>query len=223
MEVGQPIGYFYGFKTDGLFQTTQEIDAHPSQIALGAEAKPGDIRFVDVNQDGVIDDDDRTYIGDPIPDFLMGLNISFTFLRDFDFLAFFYSSVGNDIVRNYERAQPNVNRMAYTLDRWTGPGTSNEVPRLTTAATSNNVFSEFYVEDGSYVRLRRLQIGYTLPTEKSKIKKVRFFLAGDNLFTLTRYMGYDPAASSGTPIGSGFDAGFYPAARVYWFGFTFSI
>jgi hypothetical protein len=97
------------------------------------------------------------------------------------------------------------------------------VPRVTTAATSNNVFSEFYVEDGSYVRLRRLQLGYTIPTENSKVKKVRFFLAADNLFTLTRYMGYDPTQSSGAPIGAGFDAGFYPAARVYWFGFSFAI
>jgi hypothetical protein len=95
------------------------------------------------------------------------------------------------------------------------------VPRVTTAATTNTVFSDFYVEDNSYLRLQRLSLGYTIPveiTEKAKIKSVRFYVAADNLFTLTKYMGFDPAASSGAPIGAGFDAGFYPAARVYWVG-----
>nr|NQU92883.1 TonB-dependent receptor [Bacteroidota bacterium] len=112
------------------------------------------------------------------------------------------------------------------MERWTGPGTSTTVPRLTTAATANNVFSQYYVEDGSYVRLQRVQLGYRLPettTMKIGIEEVRFFLAINNLVTLTKYMGFDPAASSGQPIGSGFDSGFYPAARTYTFGFTINI
>jgi len=220
MEVGQPIGYFYGYLTDGIFQTQEEVDAHPSQTALGADASPGDIRYKDFNGDGVINSDDRTYIGDPIPDYVMGLNLSLNY-KGFDFLAYAFASIGNDIVRNYERAQPNVNRLDYTMDRWTGPGTSDEVPRVTTAATANNVFSEFYVEDGSYLRLQKISLGYTIPqeiTQKAYIQQLRIFVAVNNLFTLTKYMGYDPAASSGAPIGSGFDAGFYPAARTYWFG-----
>ena len=112
MEVGFPIGYFYGYQTDGIFQSQEEVDAHPDQTALGAEAQPGDIRFIDVNGDGVINSDDRTNIGDPIPDFIMGLNITFKFYG-FDFIAYAFASIGNDIVRNYERAQPNVNRMDY--------------------------------------------------------------------------------------------------------------
>jgi len=225
MEVGLPIGYFYGYRTDGVFQSQQEVDAHPSQVALGAEAQPGDIRYVDVNEDGVINSDDRTNIGDPIPDIIMGLNFTLKY-RGFDLVTYFYASIGNDIVRNYERAQPNVNRMSYTLDRWTGPGTSNEVPRVTTAATANNVFSEYYVEDGSYLRLQRIALGYRIPeatTMKIGIKEVRFFVAVNNLFTVTKYIGYDPAASSGQPIGAGFDSGFYPAARVYTFGLNLNI
>jgi TonB-linked SusC/RagA family outer membrane protein len=220
MEVGLPIGYYYGYKTDGLFQNQAEVDAHPSQSALGAEASPGDIRYVDVNGDEKIDVNDRTNIGNPIPAATMGLNISLKY-KGFDFIAYAYASIGNEMVRNYERTQPNVNKLSYTLDRWTGQGTGNEVPRVTTAATSNNVFSDFYVEDASFLRLQNLQLGYTIPTkltEKIKINSLRFYGSVSNLFTLTNYTGYDPAASSGAPIGGGFDSGFYPAARTYTFG-----
>lgn len=225
MEVGFPIGYFYGYETDGIFQTQAEVDAHPSQSALGAEAAPGDIRYKDLNGDGVIDVNDKTMIGDPIPDFIMGMNISLEY-KNFDFITYFYASIGNDIVRNYERSQPNVNRLNYILDRWTGPGTSDEVPRVTTAATSNTVFSDYYVEDGSYLRIQRVQLGYKLPehlTDKVGMKDLRFYFAVTNLVTFTKYMGFDPAASSGSPIGSGFDSGFYPAARTYTFGLNLNI
>jgi len=225
MEVGLPIGYFYGYQTDGIFQSQAEVDEHPSQTALGAAASPGDIRYKDVNGDGVLDSDDRTNIGDPIPKYIMGLNITFGY-KGFDFTTYLFASIGNEIVRNYERAQPNVNRLTYTMDRWTGPGTSTTVPRVTTAATANNIFSDFYVENGSYMRIQRMQLGYTIPediTMKIKIKKVRFFVAINNLVTVTKYMGYDPAASSGAPIGSGFDPGFYPAARTYIFGLNLNI
>ncbi|MCF8366955.1 MAG: TonB-dependent receptor [Bacteroidales bacterium] len=225
MEIGFPIGYFYGYQTDGIFQTQEEVEAHPSQVALGAEASPGDIRYVDVNGDGVINSDDRTNIGDPIPSTVMGLNINLRY-KNFDFIAYTFASIGNDIVRNYERAQPNVNRLSTVLDRWTGPGTSNTVPRVTTAATANNVFSDYYVEDGSYFRIQKVQIGYRLPentTSKIGIEEVKFYVAINNLFTFTKYTGFDPAASSGAPIGAGFDSGFYPASRTYTFGFTLNI
>ncbi len=162
MEIGFPIGYFYGYKTDGIFQTQDEVDAHPSQIALGAEAKPGDIRYVDMNKDGVIDPDDRTNIGDPIPDLVMGLNLTFNY-KGFDFLAYTYASLGNQMVRNYERTQPRANKLSTYLDRWTGPGTGDEVPRVTTAATANTIFSDYYVEDASFVRLQNIQLGYVIP------------------------------------------------------------
>jgi TonB-linked SusC/RagA family outer membrane protein len=220
MEVGLPIGYFYGYKIDGIFQSQAEVDAHPSQAALGAEAVPGDIRYVDYNKDGILNSDDRTNIGDAIPAATMGLNLTMNF-KGFDFIAYMYASLGNEMVRNYERTQPNVNRLSYTLNRWTGPGTSTEVPRVTTVSTANNIFSEFYVEDASFLRIQNVQLGYTIPltiTEKVKIEKLRFYVSASNLYTFTNYMGYDPAASTGAPIGGGFDSGFYPAARTYTFG-----
>lgn len=220
MEVGQPIGYFFGYKTNGVFQTQAEVAAHPSQIDLGANAAPGDIRYVDVNGDGNIDLNDRTNIGDPIPDFTMGLNLNLKY-RNFDFVAYTFASIGNDMVRNYERNLTDVNRLNYVLDRWTGPGTSNSVPRVTTAATSNNVFSDFFVEDASYVRIQNVQLGYTIPqrfTEKIGITKLRLYSQINNLYTFTKYRGFDPGASSGLPVGGGIDFGFYPIPRTYLVG-----
>ncbi len=216
-QAGFPIGYFYGYKTDGLFQTQAEVDAHPSQAALGASAAPGDIRYVDVNGDGVINTDDRTNIGDPIPYATMGLNLNL-YYKNFDFVAYTYASLGNDMVRNYERNQPNVNRPAFILDRWTGPGTSNEVPRVSTGATSNIAFSDYYVEDASYARIQNVQLGYTLPEgslSNAGISRLRVYASVNNLYTFTKYRGFDPAASTGEAIGGGIDYGFYPIPRIF--------
>ncbi|MBL86926.1 MAG: SusC/RagA family protein [Winogradskyella sp.] len=220
MEVGQPIGYFYGYKTDGIFQNQAEVDAHPSQLPLGANASPGDLRYVDVNNDGVIDTDDRTNLGDPIPDVTMGLNLTLNW-KNLDFTAYAFASIGNDMVRNYERTLTDVNQLNYVLDRWTGEGTSNTVPRVTTAATTNNVFSDYFVEDASYLRLQNVQLGYNLPAdviESMGFTKVRLYCGVNNLVTLTKYRGYDPGATSGAPIGGGIDFGFYPIPRTYLFG-----
>ena len=220
MEVGQPIGYFFGYLSDGIFQNASEIEAHPSQVALGAEAQPGDIRYVDLNGDGVIGPGDRTNIGNPIPEYTMGLNLNFKY-RGFDALVYTFASIGQDMVRNYERALTDVNRLDYYLNRWTGEGTSNEVPRVTTAATSNLVFSDFYVEDASFVRLQNIQLGYTLPLgfmSANKNASLRIYASVNNLLTFSGYRGFDPAASSGAPIGSGIDFGFYPIPRIYMVG-----
>jgi len=220
MEVGHSIGYFYGYKTDGIFQNQAEIDAHPSQIALGANAAPGDIRFVDVNGDGVINTDDRTDLGDPIPAATMGLNLQFNY-KGFDFVAYTYASIGNDMVRNYERNAALGNRLNYTLERWTGEGTSNSVPRVTTGATANGNFSDYFVEDASFLRIQNVQLGYTLDNKifgKSGITKARIYTAVNNLYTFTKYRGYDPGASNGAPIGGGIDYGFYPIPRTFILG-----
>ncbi len=220
MEVGQPIGYFYGYQTNGLFQNQAEVNAHPSQIALGANAAPGDIRYVDINGDGVLNASDRTNIGDPIPDVTMGLNLNFNY-KNLDFVAYAFASLGNDMVRNYERTLSDVNRLNYVLDRWTGEGTNNTVPRVTTAATSNNIFSDYFVEDASYVRIQNVQIGYTLPQsilDKAGFTKIRIYTGVNNLYTFTKYRGYDPGASTGAPIGGGIDFGFYPIPRTYILG-----
>ncbi len=227
MEVGQPIGYFFGFQTDGIFQNAEELDPdrRPSQIALGAEPGLGDLRFVDINGDGVIDFDDRTNIGDPIPDVTMGLNLNFSY-KTFDLVAYGFASIGNDMIRNYERNQPNVNRPAFRLDRWTGEGTSTDVPRATIGANANNQFSDFFVEDASYFRLQNVQLGYTLPEsviERLPINNLRVYIGSNNLFTITDYSGFDPGASTGEAIGGGIDYGFYPVARSFLFGLNLNL
>lgn len=221
MEVGRPMGYFYGYRTDGIFQNQAEIDAAPSQTGLGSpNTQPGDIRFVDMNGDNKIDANDKTYIGDPIPAATMGFNINLQY-KGFDFAAYTFASIGNDMLRNYERTVPNANRLNYVLDRWTGEGTSNTVPRATTGATNNNVISDYFVEDASYVRIQNVQLGYTFTEDilgKAGITKARLYVGVNNLYTFTKYMGYDPGASSGAPIGSGIDYGFYPVPRMYMIG-----
>lgn len=226
MEVGQPIGYFYGLKTDGLFQNQAEVDAHAEQ----PNAAPGDLRYVDQltvdtnddgipdQTDGIINEDDRVNIGDPIAPWTMGLNLGMNY-KNWDFGAYFFASLGNEIVRNYERNQPLTNRSSYFINRWTGEGTTDSFPRLTTGANSNSLFSDFYVEDGSYLRIQNIQLGYTFNTEESKgIDKFRIYTSINNAYTFTKYKGYDPAASSGAPIGGGIDQGFYPIPRVYMLG-----
>ena len=212
MEVGLPIGYFFGYQTDGIFQNRAETILHPSQLALGAEASPGDIRYKDLDENGVIDERDRTYLGDPIPDYTFGINIAIKF-RQFDFSSYAFASLGHEMIRNYERVQLYANRLDYYIERWRGEGTSSTVPRLTTKPTANNVLSDFFIEDSSFVRLQNIQLGYSLSNsllEKMKIDNLRFYIIAENLITLTKYKGYDPAASSGTPIGGGIDNGFYP-------------
>ncbi|GAA4645318.1 TonB-dependent receptor [Pontixanthobacter gangjinensis] len=215
MEAGKPLGYFYGLETNGLFQNSEEV-ANSAQ----PDAAPGDIRFVDQNGDGIIDSDDRTDIGNPLPDFTMGLNFGFNY-KNFDFNAYAFASLGNDIARNYERNQPNTNKRNAYLGRWTGEGTSNSFPRVSTGANTNILFSDFYVEDGSYLRLQNVQLGYSLDSKliaNTGVDKLRIYASVNNAFTLTDYQGYDPSASSGAPIGGGIDQGFYPVPRVYMLG-----
>ena len=218
MEAGFPIGYFYGLQTNGIFQNQAEVDAHATQL----NAAPGDLRFVDQNGDGVINNDDRTYIGDPIADLNMGLSLSFDY-KNFDFNMYAFASLGNEIVRNYERNQPLTNRSVYYLDRWTGEGTSNSFPRVTTGANGNSLFSDFFVEDGSFVRLQNIQFGYSLnekTLDKIGFDKARVYVSASNLVTLTKYRGFDPTTSNGNPIGGGIDQGFYPSPKTFLIGFN---
>jgi TonB-linked SusC/RagA family outer membrane protein len=220
MVVGQPIGVFYGLQTDGIFQNQAEIDAAPAQNFGTSVTSPGDFRFKDINGDGVVNINDRTYIGKPIADYTLGFNLNFKY-KGFDFISYAYASVGNDMIRNYERSENKLNRLNYTLDRWTGEGTSNSVPRVTTGATNNNLFSNFYVEDASFLRIQTVQLGYSIPNkiiEKVGISKLRLYASANNLYTFTKYKGYDPTANSGDPISGGIDYGYYPAPRVYSFG-----
>lgn len=225
---GLPLGHYYGYATNGIYQTQAQIDALNATAPSGTYhegAQPGDLIFVDVNGDGEISADDRTNIGDPIPDVTMGLNIGFNY-KNFDFSANAFASLGHDMVRNYERKDLYANRGTYMLDRWQGTGTSNSVPRAVSGANINtDNFSDFYVEDASFLRLQNVQIGYTFGEKfnsKMKIDKLRVYLSGNNLFTITDYFGFDPSANTGAPLGGAIDNGFYPVAASYLLGINFN-
>lgn len=220
-EEGFPIGYFLGLETNGIFQTAEEV-----ATSAQPDANPGDLRYIDQNNDGVINTDDRVNIGDPIPDFIMGLNISISY-KGFDFSTLVDAQIGNEIIRNYERNLPLVNRRRAFIQRWTGAGSTNDFPIFTTAANDNDLFSDFYVEDGSYARVKNIQLGYTLPTpvtERIGAGRVRFYFSVNNAFTFTNYSGFDPnvqvqgrddASAAADPLFAGIDLGFYPVARTF--------
>lgn len=224
-EVGHSIREFYGYVTDGIFQNQAEIDAHVSQPG----AKPGDIRFKNLNNDEVIDSNDRTFIGNPYPDFFYGLNTTVGY-KNFDFSLLFQGQYGNKIYNATKfwltNSGYNYNKGTQILSRWTGPGTSNSEPRLTTIdANQNSRGSDRYIEDGSYLRLKDLQLGYTLPGAflgKSGISMARIYFSGHNLLTFTNYSGYDPEV--GAARGSmgdrtiGFDEVTYPQNKSYIMG-----
>jgi TonB-linked SusC/RagA family outer membrane protein len=215
-EEGFSPGYFYGYKTDGIFQNQAEVTSH----AVQSGAQPGDIRFVDINDDGVIDGNDRTKIGDPFPDFMIGWNLSFVY-KSFDFNMFTYASIGGDIYRAYERNLNYTNRYAGTLDRWTGEGTSNDEPRVAFIDSNNNRrASDRYVEDGSYAKIKNIQFGYTLPKSMFKntgFTQIRLYAQVKNAYTFTNYSGYDPEISSGV-LDTGIDRGAYPQPRTWLVG-----
>ena len=222
-EEGFPIGYFIGLETDGVWQSVAEIESSPVKQE---GAKPGDLKYVDQNGDGVInfnDDSDLANLGSPIPDFTFGFNFNVKY-KQYDLSANLFAAVGQQIIRNFERQQPFANQLDYVIDRWTGAGTTDENPRVTTEANRNTEFSDYYVEDGDFLRLRNIQFGYTLPekwTKKAKARSCRIYISANNLFTLTGYSGFDPEiGSAGGPLAAGVDYGFYPQARTFMGGFS---
>lgn len=232
-EVGMPIGYFYGYKMDGVFQTQAEIDNYKNngQVVM-PNAKPGDLKFMDLNGDGKLDDKDRTMIGNPHPDFTFGLTLGAEY-RNFDFSAFFQGSVGNDILNilkydiyggvGWYNAPKDI-----LTTFWNGPGSTNKNFAIDADSRLNREMSSWYVEDGSYVRLKNIQLGYTLPsgwTKKITINNVRVFVAAQNLFTVTGYSGLDPEIGefNNNPMYKGIDMGFYPQARTFMFGLSMKL
>lgn len=215
-QVGMPIGFFYGLQTDGIFQNQSEIEGS----AQVNNATPGDLRYVDQNNDGQITADDRVMIGNPIPDYMMGFTLNAAY-KGFDFSFFADAQLGNEVIRNYERNLPLTNKTAYYLDRWNGEGTSNDFPKISTGANDNDLFSDFWVEDGSYMRIKNIQLGYTLPEaaiSKIGFQSCRIYASVNNLYTFTNYSGYDPNISSGSAVAAGNDIGYYPQPRTYIFG-----
>lgn len=221
-ENGQPFPFFYGYKTDGILQNQAEADAYNN--LYGTSLKPGDVRFTDVNGDGKITEDDRTKIGKGMPDWCFGLGITATY-KGFDFNIFFQGTAGNDIFDATRRTDAlSSNLPAWMLNRWTGEGTTNSLPRYVQADAYNWQSSDLLVYDGSYLRLKNIQLGYTLPeniTKKVFVSKFRVYVAAENLATWTKYHGYDPEISSGG-TSLGIDYGVYPQARVWTVGFNLS-
>ncbi len=221
-EKGQAPGYFYGFKTMGLFQNAAEIAKAPTQ----AGAQPGDIRFVDMNGDGKITDADKTNIGNPFPKFILGWNLNVEY-KNFDLTAFIYASIGNDIYRAYERNGNYTNKDRSVLARWTGEGTTNnsKYPRYSfTDANNNSRVSDRYVENGSFVKVKNIQFGYTFSDKmfKNAFKKIRFYAQVKNAFVFTKYAGFDPEIGGGL-LDTGIDRGAYPQPRTYAFGIDFKL
>ncbi|MGD9929651.1 MAG: SusC/RagA family TonB-linked outer membrane protein [Mangrovibacterium sp.] len=219
-EVGTPMGVFYGVKTDGIFQTVDEINAYVSAGGgkIQPNAKPGDIKFIDANGDGTITDADRVEMGSPYPDFTGGLNLNLEY-EGFDFNMFVYAALGQEVYDATRRYDMNgTNYRADWLNRWTGPGTSNYYPRVTFVDDNQNMktVSDFFVHDASFVRLRNITLGYSLPKSvlnTLNINKLRFFVSAENLLTFTEYKGYDPEIGGGV-FGNGIDHNIYPQART---------
>ncbi|MDI9366223.1 MAG: TonB-dependent receptor [Flavobacterium sp.] len=209
---------YYGYKTDGLFQTQSEIAKSPTQSG----AQPGDIKFVDVNNDGVIDANDRTVIGNPFPKFTVGWNLSIDY-KSFDLSVFTYASSGNSVYRAYERNANYTNKFQDVLSRWTGPNSTNDAhnPRYSfTDANNNSRVSDRYVEDGSFIKIKNILLGYTLQTKaiKKAFRSIRVFAQVKNAFIFTKYSGYDPEVPGYGLLDTGVDRGSYPQARTYSFG-----
>lgn len=223
-ENGYPFPFFYGYKTAGIFQNADEVAAWVNSDGqmLQPDAKPGDVRFLDINGDGVLSDEDRTKIGKGMPDWTFGVNLSASY-KGFDFSAMLQGTIGNDVFDATRRSDLSaVNLPSWMLDRWTGEGTSDKMPRFTLGDVTNNNWrsSDLYIYDGSYLRLKNIQIGYTLPetlTKRIAIERLRFYVAAENLVTFTKYHGFDPEiASGGTSLG--IDYGVYPQAKVWTVG-----
>ncbi|GAB6123719.1 SusC/RagA family TonB-linked outer membrane protein [Dysgonomonas termitidis] len=215
---GNPINSFYGYVTNGLFQNWNEVNNASIQVPGGTA--PGDIRFMDLDSNGVINDNDRTYIGNPTPEWSFSMNNSFAY-KDFDLQIFLQGVAGNDIYNANRIWQEGMavpqNQTAKVLDRWTGEGTSNSVPRAVYSDPNKNArHSNRFVEDGSYLRIKNLTLGYTLPqviSKKAYLQTVRLYMSCQNLYTFTKYSGFDPEVGA-----NGVDLSTYPLTRTISFG-----
>jgi hypothetical protein len=224
IEAGYPVEYFFGFVTEGIFQNYYEIRNHAAQspgVDPAVSTAPGDIKFKDLNNDGIINDKDRTNIGNFNPTFTYGLTNNINF-KNFELTIFLQGSQGNKIL-NFTRwytegGVSNGNYSRDVLTRWTGSGTSNSMPRMIlNDPNGNNRVSDRFVEDGSYLRLKNIRLAYTMPVKwisPATLKKAVVYISAQNLFTITNYSGMDPE------VGGGVDIGFYPQARTVLAGVT---
>ena len=218
IKAGYPVNVFYGYITDGIFQNQAEVDSHAVQMPGSNSATstaPGDIRFKDLNNDGVVNDKDRTIIGNPNPKFTFSSNNTFSY-KNFDLTIFLQGSYGNDIFnanRMYTEAMSIIqNQSTAVLGRWTGEGTSNNIPRAIYGdPNQNSRVSDRYIEDGSYLKIKNINLSYTLPKDVfgQNFNSVKIFVSAQNLVTWTKYSGFDPEV----PV-NGIDNGTYPITRT---------
>ena len=217
-QVGQPVNSFYGFVTQGIFQSQAEVEAYTNSegVMMQPNAKPGDFRWKDVDGDGVITDSDRDFLGSSIPKVTFGINLNLNY-KNFDLLVFAQGAAGNKLFQALRRLDiGSANFQTSALGRWTGEGTSNSFPRLTTNDTNKNFTnpSDFYLEDGDYLRFKTIQFGYTFPQDvmnKVGVTKLRLYVTAENLITFTKYTGFDPEIGGDV---FGIDRGYYPQART---------
>ncbi|TCN60619.1 TonB-dependent receptor [Flavobacterium circumlabens] len=228
-QVGQAYNSFYGFKTNGIFQSQAEVNAYTSSggTVIQPNAKPGDFRWKDLNDDGVIDGNDRTFLGTSLPKYTYGFTLNLDY-KGFDLLVFGQGAGGNKIYQGLRRLDIiNANYSTDVLNRWTAPGSTNSYPRVTTDDTNKNFSnpSDFNLEKGDFFRFKTIQLGYSLPKEwiqSIALQRVRLYLTGENLFTITKYSGFDPEIGGPTAAGQdnvqGVDRGYYPQAKSYMLG-----
>lgn len=225
-EVGKPIAFFWGYETAGIFQSEEEVQNHVNSEGemIQPNAQPGDLIFVDQNDDGQLTDEDRVKIGNPYPDFTAGFNFDVSW-RNWDLNMFWYGAFGQDIftggTRRHDLNMPNWKEGV--LDRWTEDNPSETHPRVTINDPNGNFVrpSDFFVEDGTYVRLKNLNLGYSLPANVSGItgaSNIRLYMAAQNLLTFTGYSGHDPEIGSGWALDVNIDRNIYPQARTITFG-----
>lgn len=221
-EVGKPVGYFYGYVTNGIFQNTEQVEGSPQRET----AVPGDVRYKDLNNDDVIDDKDRTMIGSPWPDFVYGITLGAAW-KGFDFNLFIQGSQGNDVMNmtllDFESGTGYMNARSDYLSRaWSGEGSTDRYHRISARQEGNLLVSDYFLEDGSYARIKNVQLGYDFCNRVIKKNKIisqcRLYLSAQNLFTFTNYSGLDPEIGSSNATVNGIDSGFYPQARVWTVG-----
>lgn len=221
-QVGLPYNSFFGFQTNGIFQNMSEINAYTNSSGglIQPNARPGDFKWVDTDGNGSITDNDKAYLGNPLPKYTFGFTLNVDY-KGFDFLLFTQGVAGNKIFQGLRRLDiADGNYQTNALSRWTGEGTSNTFPRLINGDPNGNFGrpSDFYLQKGDYLRLKTLQLGYTLPDSiisQIKATKLRLYVTGENLLTLTKYTGYDPEIGGNI---LGIDRGYYPQARSFMFG-----
>ncbi|HEY8660328.1 MAG TPA: TonB-dependent receptor [Hanamia sp.] len=222
-EAGHPLNAYYGYQMTGIYQTQNEIDAYLTG-APHPDVKPGDIKFKDLNGDGIINDNDRTYLGDPNPRLTYGLNLTASY-KGFDFSVFFQGVQGverfNDLKRIIDYDTRPFNHTVATLNAWHGAGTSNTIPRSTFNDNGSSKVSSIFIEDASYLRLKNIEIGYTLSSLFGKsntgFKNVRLYISAQNLFTITKYTGLDPESVALI------DQGTYPQSKAFLFGINIKL